>query len=286
MPLAAWLLTGAGVGANVMHRVLSGRLLLAFVAVMALAGCRAPQEDPAAKAMAGAGFDDVHRGDYAALEPMLGPQIKATPNMTAILEQMKADIPAAAPRGRETVGWNEVDQAQGERVVDISDQYDFGDRMIIWSTHLQKASAAAPWLIEGLHINGATSAELAKNRFTLAGKTPLQLGFLLAVILSPILMIAGAIKAILTKGLRRKWLSVILSFLGLCSLQMNWTTGQLFINWISINILDAGATRGLSPFSPWVLTMTLPIGALLVLSGVWSRPTVKLKRLPPTDLSG
>jgi hypothetical protein len=269
-------------GGNLMHR--SGRLLLVFIAAIVLAGCRVPQEDPAAKSIANASFDDVRRGDYAALQTLLGPQIKATPDMQAKLEQLKADIPTATPRGRETVGWNEVEQANGERVVDVSDQYDFGDRMIIWSTHLQKASSASPWLIEGLHLNGATASQLAANRFTLVGKSPFQDGFLLAVLLSPILMIAAVIKAIMTKGLEHKWLSVIAAFIGLCSFQMNWTTGQLFSQFFAINIIGAGITRAGSPFAPWILTMTLPVGALLVLTGVWSTPTRKPKRRPPTVL--
>jgi len=267
-----------------MHRVISGRLLLVFVAAMTLAGCGAPQEDPAAKSMASAGFDDVRRGDYAALEAIMGSQIKATPDIEAKLEQMRGAMPAAAPRGHTIIGWNEVDQANGERIVDVTDQYDFGDRMVVWNTRLHKASSASPWLIEGLHVNGATTRQLAANRFTLVGKSPIQYGFLFAVLLSPILMIAGAIKAITTKGLRHKWLSVIASFLGLCSFHMNWTTGQIFSQLASINILGAGIVRDASPFAPWVLSMTLPVGALLVLSGVWSTPTRKPKRQPPTVL--
>ena len=269
-----------------MYRAIVGRLFLVVLAALAVAGCHLPQEDPAVKSIATSGFDDVRRGDYAALETMLGPQIKATPDLDAKLDQLRGSMPAAAPRGREIVGWNEVEQPQGERTIDVSDQYDFGDRMIIWSTHLHKASAASPWLIEGLHLNGATASQLALNRFTLVGKSPLQYAFLLAVILSPILMIAAAIKAVLTKGLQHKWLSVIAAFLGLCSFHMNWATGQVFSQFFSINIIDAGITRAGSPFAPWILSMTLPVGALLVLSGVWSTPTRKPKRQPPTCSDG
>jgi hypothetical protein len=185
---------------------------------------------------------------------------------------------AASRVGRKIIGWNLVELPQGEKTADVSEEYDFGSRTVLLNTRLHKTSAAAPWTIDGLHLQSATADELAANRFSLVGKKPLQYLFLLAAILSPALMIAALVKVIRTDGLRRKWLWGIAAFAGVFSFQMNWTTGQIFSTFLTVQFLDAGATRGNSAFVAWVLTMTLPVGAALILTGVWANPRKAAKR--------
>ena len=261
-----------------MYRSICCGLLLVCLAALSLAGCQGPTIKPDVDATAKAGFDDFRRGDFAALNALLGPEIKETPDLDVKFAQLRANVPNQPPRGRKTIGWNLVEQPHGEETVDVSDEYDFGDRIVLWSTHLHKPSSGAPWLIEGLHLNSATIQQLAVNRFTLTDKAPLQYAFLLAAILSPVLMIAALIKVIRAKGLRRKWLWAIAAFAGVFSFQMNWATGRIFSNFLTVQLLDAGATRGASTFSAWVITMTLPLGAALILAGVWANPARARKR--------
>jgi hypothetical protein len=42
--------------------------------------------------------------------------------------------------------------------------------------------------------------------------------------------------------------------------------------------------KGLSAFSPWVLTATLPVGAVLILTGLWANPRrARRKGAPAPD---
>lgn len=255
-------------------------LFLVFLAFgPLLASCQAMKLDPKIDAATKAGFDDLRRGDNAALDSLLAPELK-TPDAAAKLAQLRAYVPNITPRGRRTVGWNFVELQHGDATADVTDEYDFGDRIVLWNTRLHRASSSSPWLIQGLHANSATISALAANRFTLAGKAPLQLLFLLAAVLSPALMISALVKVIRTKALRRKWLWGIAAFGGLFSFQMNWATGQIFSNFLTVQFIGSGASRGDSAFAAWVLTLTIPIGAALILTGVWANPDRAAKRAP------
>ena len=251
-------------------------------ATLTLAGCHGLTIKPDIDAVAQAGFDDFRRGDFTALDALLGPEIKKTPDLDTKLSQLRVYVPNREPRGRKNIEWSFFNRPQGDETADISDEYDFGDRIVLWSTHLHKVSAATPWLLEGVHVNSATVRELAANRFTLVGKTPPQYLFLLALVLSIALMIAALIKVIRANGLRKKWLWGIVAFAGLFSFKMNWATGQIFSSLLTVQLIGTGAMRGASAFSAWVFTMTLPVGAALILTGVWANPKRARKRPAPS----
>ena len=216
-------------------------------------------------------FDDIRRSDFAALAPLLSPQLK-TSDANVQLGKLHAFIPNGEPRGRKNIGWNSIESAQDGTVVLMSDEYDFGDRFTLAQTRLHRLPGHSEWLVEGFHVQTATTHELAVNRFSLTGRSAGQLIFLVMMIASPVLMITALVKVIRSEGLKRKWLWGIVAFLGLFSLQMNWASGQLATNFLTVQLLDAGIWRGASQFSPWFLTMTLPIGAVLILTGIWANP--------------
>jgi len=115
----------------------------------------------------------------------------------------------------------------------------------------------------------------------LAGKQPAQYVFLAAALLSPLAMIAALVKVVRTKGLRRKWLWGGAAFFGVASLQMNWASGEIAVNTLTVQLLGAGAQTGFSRFDPWFITMTLPIGAALILAGLWANPARARRKETP-----
>lgn len=237
---------------------------------MALTSCQALKIDPNADAVAKKVFDAIRHSDDAGLQSVVAPELK-TAEAQGQIAQIRAYIPNGEPRNRKTVSWNILRSPSGT-VVSMADEYDYGDRVALVETHLRQAPGAQSWLVDGFHVQTATAKALSANRLTLAGKSPAQILFFALVIASPILMLAGLIKVIRTKGLKRKWLWGLLAFVGLTSLQMNWATGQFGANYLAIQFIGAGVTRGFSQFSPWILTMTPPIGALLILTGLWANP--------------
>ena len=252
--------------------IVSARAWIAIAAAgLLLAACQAPILDPKIDAVANACFDDAVRGDTVAFDTLAAANLR-TPVALAEFSKFRTFIANRNLRGRKSVGWRISDGPLGERTGLVSDEYDYGDILILWKTYLHKASAAAPWEIRHWSWESATPRELAANRFTLTGKTLSQWDFILMTAMSPGLMIVALAKVISTRGLRRKWLWGIGAFFGLFSFQMDWTTGQIFSNFLTVQLIGAGATRGVSSFNSWVLTMTLPVGAALILMRVWANP--------------
>ena len=85
-------------------------------------------------------------------------------------------------------------------------------------------------------------------------------------------MLTAMIKVIRTRGLKWKWLWCVMAFFGVFAFRMNWNTGELEYQFLAIQFVGAGATRALGSFSPWILTATAPLGAILILTGVWANP--------------
>jgi hypothetical protein len=114
-------------------------------------------------------------------------------------------------------------------------------------------------------MNLFNPAEARANEFTLQGKPPHQLAFLVALIASVTLMAIALLGTLCTKSFKRKWLFAIISLAGAPIFLMNWETGawepQFFVG-----LVNTGVTRGLLPLDPWILRFHIPIGALVTLS--------------------
>jgi len=230
-----------------------------------------PKVDPKDEAAARRVYDQVQSGDFAGLQAWSGPAMKG-PDAKAQLDRLRAILPAGPPRSVKTVGWRYFTVIGVERTLQITQEYDYGDRTALVSSNFSRPSVAAAWTVVGVHAQVATARELAVNNFTLQGKSLAQYAFLATTILSPLLMLGALVKVIRTDGLKRKWLWGILAFFGLFLFRMDWTTGQIAPLWTTIQLIGSGVVREGSRFSPWMMSFTFPIGALLILSGVWGNP--------------
>ncbi len=256
-----------------MPRKLADLVLEAALVMAALMTCAWswPTLDAKDDAVARNVYVLVQSGDIAALQAMSGPELHS-PEAEAQFQQARKLLPAGRPRSIKTVGFSYFNVVGGARSLQVTQEYDYGDRVVLLQTALSKPSDAAAWIVRGFHVNVATLGQLAVNDLTLQGKSPIQYAFLTMTLLSPILMIAALVKVIRTDGLRRKWLWGILAFFGLCLFRMDWTNGQIEPVWLSVQLLGAGIVRDVSRFSPWIMTFTFPLGALLILTGVWANP--------------
>lgn len=213
---------------------------------------------------------------------------KGTPELVADLTpenvaMVRSYIPAGTPKSVEMVSWNSVSMG-GSGSASLRHLYDYGDKRTISTTALVREEGQA-WKVQSFHVQTASAQEMVVNDLTLIGKPLPQLGFMVAVILSPLLMIAALVRVIRRKGLRHKWFWGIVSFIGLFSFQMNWTTGAIGIQWLTIQILGFGIVSTGTGLDPWFLKCTLPVGALLILTGVWAKPKKIKAAAPPPEAS-
>jgi hypothetical protein len=248
-----------------------GRLWALLAAALVLAGCNPLARDPGVDAEVRSVFDQLRRHQTAELTARLNPSLR-TPATAAQIAAVEGFLPKGEPRGRKAIGTNAVTFAGKGQQVSITDEYDYGDRRALVDTTISRAAGQTAWVVEGFNVRVATNAELARNRLLQPGKSAMQYLFFAMVIVSPLVMIAALVKVIRTPGLKRKWLWGIAAFLGLVPFHMDWTTGRFDYELVAVQLVGAGAVKGLSAFSPWVLSFCIPVGAILILTGVWANP--------------
>lgn len=200
-----------------------------------------------------------------------------------LLDKMRGLLPTTEPSSRKVLGSNVVDFGGGNETLSTQDEYAFPGGAALVDTQVFRPTAKASWQIQGLHVRYATKAQLAANDFTLAGKGIPQYLFLAWVFLSPALMIAALVKVLRTRDLRRKWLWGLLAFFGVTSIQMDWTTGGIAFNALTLQLLSFGFMRAPSAFAAWTLQATVPVGAVLILLGLWANPGRAKPHRPKTS---
>jgi hypothetical protein len=245
-------------------------LMAACVALMGLAGCKAPALDPETDAVARAVYSDL-RTHSPALKAKLSPNL-LTLQINAEIAKVEAYIPPGEPRLGKAIGWNYVTMLGQGKTAFMSHEYDYPGKVVLAQVSLKRTDGAKAWIVTGFHVQVATTNELKALEFGLVGKSPAQYAFLAGLVASLGLMLTAAIKVVRTKGLKRKWLWLIASLFGVGSFQMNWFNGLFSWKLINVAVLGAGAVKGASRFDPWMLSFILPLGAVLILTGVWAKP--------------
>lgn len=119
--------------------------------------------------------------------------------------------------------------------------------------------------IGGVFVNLATQSLAATNSFA-ENMRPVQVTFLLLMAAAAAVH-AVAIHRVVRSRMRRRWLWVMVTFIGTPRAILNWTTGALQVQLVSIHFPPIGFERvGVS--GPWIVIVALPAGAFLVLDRV------------------
>ena len=114
----------------------------------------------------------------------------------------------------------------------------------------------------GLNVYQTEMSQKEFHAFNLYNKSLLHYLVLVMAFAVPAFILISTYFCIRTPIPKRKWLWVIFILLGVSAIQINWTTGQYAIQLISVHLL--GATAGAaSPHAPWVISASLPLGAIL-----------------------
>src|SRR5690606_22891732 len=116
--------------------------------------------------------------------------------------------------------------------------------------------------IIGLNATPLAASLQEINGFSFKNADGTHYLFLAAATIIPVFIITTLVVCIRTKIARRKWLWVIFILLGVTSFSLNWTTGQTGVSPLSIQLLGVSATAS-SVYSPWIISVSLPIGAIV-----------------------
>jgi hypothetical protein len=270
---------------------------------LVLAGCAQPRADNDADRMGRTTIDAVQRDDWITLDKNLGKAMAEDPEHAPKIVRVQAYFPAEPPWSIKLISSTRVNaKGQPERST-LNYLYTFANRQLVidlaveqdgwrrvYEPRLPRPGQALPKPVEqpvekdqppkarpderpykvakvfklvSIAVTPVDPAKVAANTFFSPGKSPRQWAFLIATFVVPILMVAAAIGTLRAKGLKQKWLWLIVSFVGVGAAWMNWTTGAWGAVW-AVNLVGFGLVKGPSPLSPWILHVAPPVGALVV----------------------
>jgi hypothetical protein len=115
----------------------------------------------------------------------------------------------------------------------------------------------------GFRVLPESASLETQNKFNLSGKGALQYGVLGAAITMAIFTLVVLVVCIRTKMKRRKWLWILFILFGFGKLSVNWATGQWGVMVLAAQLFSASGTAAF--FGPWIVSVSLPVGAVLFL---------------------
>jgi hypothetical protein len=245
-------------------------VLLTLYLVGLLAACAASL-DPAQDAATRAVFDQVKRRDFASVEARLSPRLR-TAVTDARLQVQAALIPDQPPQAVKLVSFTTAG-VQGGRQTSVAREYFYPDRLLVVSTTISE-QAGRPPQIQAFNIQVASRAALAVGRFSLTGKSTTQYFLLGLAVLIPLLLICALGVLARDNKAKFKWLWTAFILIGFTQLSVNWTTGAILFQPLSIVLFGASIVRGPLDVSPWMVSISLPLGALVYLARAWFTPVV------------
>jgi hypothetical protein len=221
--------------------------------------------------------------DTAAIDKLLTPETR--PEMASVLGKMIAVYPPEKPTSIQYYAYTVRSDTRSGTVYFLSGLYRFpGDKDLAVEVALKRTGAS--YLVAGVHFQTLPHAWIAANDFVLEGKPLASYAFLAAMAAVLATSLIALVQCIRTRGIRRKWLWVVFILFGFGKLSLNWATGAFVLTPVAIQILSASAFRS-AWIGPWVLSISLPLGAILFLARrkrLVASPVVSSSPVPSEDL--
>jgi hypothetical protein len=210
------------------------------------------------QAMARKYIDLLRDGRFDEIEQATDPSIRS--QLHDALGQMADMLPEGDPTSITLVGAHKATN-NGSRTTNLTFEYGFGEEWFIINVAWLSNNDA--FAIIGFNVYDTPGALEELNKLELAGKSPTHYLFLALVVALPIFSIYALIVCARTRMSRRKWPWIIFILFGVGNFALNWTTGEVQFAPLQIQLLSASAAADL--YGPWVLSVSLPLGALLFL---------------------
>ena len=216
---------------------------------------------PEEQAVARKYIDQLRNRNFSEIEKAADPSI-ASPALESKLTEMAALIPSDPPLSVQLVGAHRFSSTTAGTTVDLVFEYQFRDRFVV--ANVATKTIGGVKTIVGFHVQPESESLESQNRFTWAGKSALQYGVLVSAIVAALFTLCVLVVCIRTKMKRRKWLWIVFILFGFGKLSVNWATGQWGIMVLAVQLFSASMHADF--FGPWIISVSVPVGALLFLS--------------------
>jgi len=201
--------------------------------------------------------------EFLEVEKLFDPGLRG-PQARASLEQMAQQFPAGEPRSIRTVGAFTSKNTTSNAVTHtVTFEYEYPGSWLLAEAVLQRRDAEL--VVLGVQVKRLERPLEESNRFSFAGKGIAHYAFLAIAVAIPLFIAYALAVCLKTPIPRRKWLWYIFIALGLVQVSLNWTSGALSIQPISLLLLGASFYRS-GPVGPIVVSFALPLGAVVFLA--------------------
>jgi hypothetical protein len=252
------------------------RAMLGVFAVLCLAlGACSPQsmidklEPKAESATAKAIIDQLRKGDLKAVESRLDARY-LTPDIAAKLQEAAAAFPAGEnPTSVKTVGvYENIRYTSGKAsrqstTFNLAYEYQFRDAWVV--ANILLAEQDGKLVIEGLHTRRLTRSLEASHAFTLVRQDATHWLMALLTCAEALFCQYAFVLCLRTPMARHKWLWALFTLVGVTTLRFDWSSGHFAFTPLSAQFLF-GVSATATPYGPWILSVSIPLGAIWFLA--------------------
>ena len=167
---------------------------------------------------------------------------------------------------------------------DVTFESEYGNAYVVSNVVLRRVDAGERRVV-GLHAQALPASIAVLNGFSIWNMGLAQYGFLLAMIAVAVTTCAALVTWFLRRRItRRRWWWLLAILVGPFKLSVNWITGAVAVQALTVQLLSLSATR--QGVSPWILSFSIPAGAIAFLINTrrarrQSEPPTSAA--PPTD---
>jgi hypothetical protein len=234
---------------------------LAFLALVAALGCsRVPTGDEERFALDLISLVRHGRTDeaLARMEPSL-----RTPATRSSLKEIEHSFPEGEPIRVDTIGGGVLtNMSTGERMANFTFQFQYASAWLLANVVVRTAGSERS--ARGFHVRALPDSLRRLNAFTWRRKSFRHFALAALAVVAFATSVAGVV-ACARSRIRRKPLWLLVSAFGVGQVMIDWTTGTTASRPFSVQLLSVGIQRA-NEFAPWILSISVPVGAILFFS--------------------
>lgn len=205
-------------------------------------------------------IDQLRQRRFEPIERELDPSISdSDPNLQDTLNKMAGMFPTEEPKSIKVVDVKFVSE-QNSSTHTLTLEYEFSQIWLLVNISIKRIDGIAT--IGAFNVTPMAESLESVNGFSLVGKSGLQYVILVLAIAGPIFCLYALVVCLRTKHQNFKWMWAIFILLGIGSLAVNWTTGELNFTPLAVHIPCASATE-VPAYGPWMVAVSMPLGAVL-----------------------
>jgi hypothetical protein len=177
---------------------------------------------------------------------------------SALIIKVAAMLGSREPSQVELVGFHTF-TANSENYSDVVFQLRYPKSWIVAEVAFKRSGNDTR--LEGIHLQPLPEPLEQINAFAFGHKGVTQYVALLLAAIVTLFTIITLFVCAAAPALPRKWLWLLGIIVGVCQMSVNWTTGSLAVEPVSVSFPPVRVVSG-GPYSPWILYIAVPLGAI------------------------